>query len=299
MSDVSDPVLALEGLDAGYDERRGRARPRPDRRAGRGRRAARRQRRGQDHDAARRSRACSGRSAGDVRFDGEDIAGVSPPSARAAGIAHVPEGRGLFFGLTVAEHFRLAHRGRAARRRDRLRATSRRCASCRTGGPACCPAASSRCSRSAARSRARPKVLLLDELSLGLAPVIVERLLPVVRRCAGGRAAPCCSSSSTSTSRSRSPTAATSCPTARSWLHRSAEELRGDRACSSRATWASSRRRRTSSRPTDAHGDDRDGARPDRERSARGRRSCTSTSSSSISRSRRASTRTSTRSPPS
>ena len=31
--------------------------------------------------------------------------------SRARGIAHVPEGRGLFFGLTVAEHFRLGHRG--------------------------------------------------------------------------------------------------------------------------------------------------------------------------------------------
>jgi branched-chain amino acid transport system ATP-binding protein len=40
------------------------------------------------------------------------ISPAPPPSARARlGIAHVPEGRGLFFGMTVAEHFRVGPRG--------------------------------------------------------------------------------------------------------------------------------------------------------------------------------------------
>ena len=47
--------------------------------------------------------------------------------------------------------------------------------------PATSPAASSRCSRSAARSMTRPELLMIDELSLGLAPTIVGQLLEVVR----------------------------------------------------------------------------------------------------------------------
>src|SRR5262249_59098297 len=45
---------------------------------------------------------------GRVTCAGEDLARVSPTRRARLGIAHVPEGRGIFFGLTVAEHFRLA-----------------------------------------------------------------------------------------------------------------------------------------------------------------------------------------------
>src|SRR5580765_5400850 len=48
--------------------------------------------------------------AGRVLFGGDDLARTSPSARARLGIAHVPEGRGLFFGLTVAEHFRLAPR---------------------------------------------------------------------------------------------------------------------------------------------------------------------------------------------
>ena len=49
--------------------------------------------------------------AGVIRIDGADIARKSPAARAQLGIAHVPEGRGVFFGLTVAEHFRLGYRG--------------------------------------------------------------------------------------------------------------------------------------------------------------------------------------------
>jgi branched-chain amino acid transport system ATP-binding protein len=48
---------------------------------------------------------------GRIVFDRADAAKLSPEQRARRGIAHVPEGRGLFFGLTVAEHFRLGHRG--------------------------------------------------------------------------------------------------------------------------------------------------------------------------------------------
>jgi ABC-type branched-subunit amino acid transport system ATPase component len=120
---------------------------------------------------------------GRVRYDGSDLAAVSPELRARRGIAHVPEGRGLFFGLTVAEHFRLGHRGErldAARAYEYFPALGElegRRVGLLSGGEQQMLAVA----RALAR---RPRLLLLDELSLGLAPVIVERLLPVVRRCA-------------------------------------------------------------------------------------------------------------------
>jgi ABC-type branched-subunit amino acid transport system ATPase component len=119
--------------------------------------------------------------AGRVLLDGEDAAGMSPERRARRGIAHVPEGRGLFFGLTVAEHFRLGHRGErldAARAFEYFPALEPL-----QGRPVGLLSGGEQQMLAVARALARrPRLLLLDELSLGLAPVVVERLLPVVRR---------------------------------------------------------------------------------------------------------------------
>jgi branched-chain amino acid transport system ATP-binding protein len=122
---------------------------------------------------------------GQISIEGRPIARTAAHSISRLGIAHVPEGRSLFYDLTVSENLRLGVRGqgRAAARNVNREAVERfpplepllgRKAGMLSGGE----------QQMLALARAlagRPKLLMVDEMSLGLAPVIVERLLPLMR----------------------------------------------------------------------------------------------------------------------
>jgi len=123
---------------------------------------------------------------GTITLGGANLAGVSPTARARAGIAHVPEGRGIFFGLTVSEHFRIGMRPSRESLDEvfshfpALEPLGDRRAGLLSGGEQQMLAI-------ACALIQRPRLLLLDELSLGLAPVIVERLLPIVRDIADRR----------------------------------------------------------------------------------------------------------------
>jgi len=125
-------------------------------------------------------------SGGTIRFDGRDITGAAPADIVAAGLIHVPEGRRIFPNLTVADNLELGgyRRARGARRRNRDRVLASfprlgerlaQTAGTLSGGE----------QQMLAIGRglmAEPRLLILDEPSLGLSPLLVEEMFGLISR---------------------------------------------------------------------------------------------------------------------
>jgi branched-chain amino acid transport system ATP-binding protein len=133
-------------------------------------------------------RAVSGtvRHTGEIVFEGKQIARSKPDAVARAGVAHVPEGRGLFAELSVWENLRMGAYVRGERRTLRKEAPrvfkyfpwlERRRdqqAGTLSGGE----------QQMLALARAlvgRPRLLMLDEPSLGLAPTVVQEIFRIVK----------------------------------------------------------------------------------------------------------------------
>ena len=123
---------------------------------------------------------------GTIEYDGKDIAGIPSHRIAASGLALVPEGRGVFPSLTIEENLQMGAYIRDDRDAiavdiehkfhlfPRLKERAKQTAGTLSGGE----------QQMLAISRAlmaRPKLLLLDEPSMGLAPIMVQKIFEVVR----------------------------------------------------------------------------------------------------------------------
>ncbi|MBY4794909.1 ABC transporter ATP-binding protein [Burkholderia multivorans] len=125
-------------------------------------------------------------SAGDIEYDGKSIRGVPPHELLKRGLAMVPEGRGIFARMSIVENMQMGAYLRSDKEQikkdvermfsffPRLKERASQLAGTLSGGE----------QQMLAMARAilsKPKLLLLDEPSMGLSPIMVEKIFEVVR----------------------------------------------------------------------------------------------------------------------
>jgi len=126
-------------------------------------------------------------ASGSIRFEGRSIVGVAPHKLVSMGICQAPEGRGIFPGMTVVENLDMGAYGRPRSARSELEADMDRVFGLfprlaeRRGQAGGTLSGGEQQMLAIGRAlMARPKVLLLDEPSMGLAPQLVAQIFSII-----------------------------------------------------------------------------------------------------------------------
>lgn len=124
--------------------------------------------------------------AGQMRFEGIDITGAKPPVVLASGIAHCPEGRRVFPHMSVEENLDMGAylrrgSGEIAADRDRIYSEFPRLAERRRQAAGTLSGGEQQMLAIGRALMSRPRLVMFDEPSLGLAPNIVERTFAIIR----------------------------------------------------------------------------------------------------------------------
>ena len=126
-------------------------------------------------------------TAGRIRFDGQDISKMRADLRVVAGISQAPEGRGIFPGMTVMENLDMGAYARKDRRTpalrqdvDRVLGLFPRLAERRTQAGGTMSGGEQQMLAIGRALMARPKLLLLDEPSMGLAPMLIQQIFSII-----------------------------------------------------------------------------------------------------------------------
>jgi branched-chain amino acid transport system ATP-binding protein len=126
-------------------------------------------------------------SAGRIDWEGKDLRGMSPAQILAHGIAHVPEGRRLFSAMSVEDNLLMGAYARKVSRAvmqrdlDRVYSTFRRLHERRSQAAGTLSGGEQQMCAIGRGMMSAPRLLIIDELSLGLSPLLVEQLVEALQ----------------------------------------------------------------------------------------------------------------------